>query len=336
MQIPLSYTRFLQKLQIHAHGVSERDHSHCRRSALVSFLTNISQRLRDRDLIYAVQHMPVADIKALLSRPPSGPLRPREECHSGEPSYNPLRAVVHRKELDKDTIEILDIFLQRVADINSGCDPANRTALHCFVTVDRHQSNAKEFLNVLIRRCADPSISIPDGNVLELLWEIANTTEIFKYSARYRDEFERTQQYAPIIRCLIEAGAVNRRTDPNVQLPDLRSMLTFATTNHLFHFGRKQYLCCVVLTHNTKEGEEQYRHAYDTCVPSRLARHREQRASRTSVTKSYGDAACGGIPSDFEILRLKFIGDFPSSQVSLEQRHDTGHLGNTSITRNTV
>jgi hypothetical protein len=244
------------------------------RSAVVCFLSGISPRLKDQDMLYAIEHVPKADFKALLLQFPPGPLQLRSSVlfHSyrmetallAEPQiFGPLWAVACRKAADNDTAEMLDVLLRRGENINGICGPYG-TVLHAALAkhILGRGGNPEKLLSLLIQHGADPNSPGPDGNALEFVWKLANTV---------RDtNFIFARRYAPLIRYLIDRGAINRRTDPNGRVPSLESMLTFGTTMCLYRCGQELYVHERLLSGNMEEFHEDYRRAYDIHVRPRL------------------------------------------------------------------
>lgn len=244
-----------------------------RRSALVSFLASVSPRLKDQDLLYAIQGASVADIKTLLLQFPPGPLQLRSsidfqgfgagKARLAEPQFfGPLWAVALRNAADNDTVEILDVLLQRGENINGICGPY-WTALHAALAKHFFSPDMilRGMLNLLIQRGADGNLPGRDGNALEYLWKRANTHPV---------NFNRVSKYASHIRYLIDNGAINQRADPNGRVPSLESMLTFGTSKCLFDRRQEIYVHGRVVTGNKQEFDEDYRRAYDMYVRPRL------------------------------------------------------------------
>jgi hypothetical protein len=230
-------------------------------SRLMSLLAgaSLSPRLNDSDMLVAIRHLTKTEIKALLTKFPSGQLKLRpsllghgthsgglyatsREQHGTDFAYGPLWAISERFQdifkwpfLDPErTIGVLDLFLKRGEDINSRCGP-DGTILHAAVRYFdyvRVQSNfrlrffderskycVKALFDKCVARGADLKITGPHGNVLEYTWKQAHI------------EFQR--RHAFLIKLLVDLEVPNSIYDPNGQIPSRERMLAVSEKDKL-------------------------------------------------------------------------------------------------------
>lgn len=139
-----------------------------------------------------------------------------------DPTFKGRKVARHQEDAD-----LIKIFIERGEDINELCGPYG-TALHgvIFRLDYTFDFGIRERIKALITQGADVNKVGLLGNPLEFAWVLANT------SIRSKSKYPLVP-YFETIKILIEHGAVNKRVDPNGQVPTQRWMLFFCTQNKI-------------------------------------------------------------------------------------------------------
>lgn len=144
-------------------------------------------------------------------------------------NFRPLWDVAKRTKFT-GIEDIIDMFLERGEDINGHCGPAG-TAVFSVLRCQFLSSNLRQrwgnysyphylsFLDILVRKGADINANGPHGTPLEYFWKMVNTHEVL------RDET--IKRFRKTISRLIELGGVNRKQDPDGQIPSVEEMLSW-------------------------------------------------------------------------------------------------------------